>query len=544
MKWLSKSRFYVFIVAVFFVLIISGVPRVSASREKTIDTTYDGDIFDDTPYVRDTTSAVMQNHHLLGKRFFIEWDISSIPDTAIITDVDLRYRTYSDTVGGSNINHMVLQPSVIPNTNVGNGRIYTDSANGTTYFTTVNPVTKWTWYTRDLGTTADTDLQNNLAVNWFAIGSVAGGTNEYWSTSNNASAAQLIVTYHLPTDSEYIISNPIYENNTDAGAVTVYWTTVTNSTSQSVSTDTTIYTNEDVVTFSWGIGGGYTRYIYGIGEENFTVTLPDGNDYTYAFTIKDLTGNVGTDSFLEAYRTIDGVETLITRMPINQPNAVPMNLVIGQTYRMKIRFGDGSSFNWGYFIPGSDTSITLLIRLVTFEDGAQILYNYITVDAVRTTGLINISYADARLNTEWANVSIRIRNGAVVQTYTRNNFTYRILYAGFNDSLGYVVAFTGLHDDFGAWGRTFILDQSFTFPDAPDITGIFGDIMEDFIPTILVAITILLFPVSMQPIGLLGGGVMALMLSFFGWASWSADLLAFYWFIAIIVVLVVRGRNT
>jgi len=343
----------------------------------------------------------------------------------------------------------------------------------------------------------------------------------------------------------YMFSDTYYENGTlYVPPVNVTASGLGYTDSFNTSGGTTQYYDPEPEAFYWDIGGGYSRYIYNVGPENLTVTYPDGDDYTYSFTIKDLTGNIGIDSFLEAYRTINGTETLITRMPIEQPNPVPMNLVFGRTYRMKIRFGDGSTFDWGFLIPGSDTTITLLIRFVTFSDGAQILYNHITVDAVRTTGLIHMAYADDRSNTIWANVSIRIRNGPVVQTYTRNNFTYEINYVGFNDSLGYIVTFTGLHSDFGVWGRTFILDQSFTFPDPPSLGGIFGEAMVDFIPFMLTCVVILIFPVSMQPIGLIAGGVMASMMSFIGWASWSADLLYFYWFIAIVVNLIARGRGS
>ena len=486
------------------------------------------------------------------RRGFMLFNITTIPDTATITGVSLLY-SGRQHVTDCNITGIVLNPNSDPieavYNAIGNGTLYASPAGFP-----VDADNQEVVLADDPTDQVALNLTASLAGTWFSLGITQfdetvdpGGQTHIWGAQNLTAAPRptLKVSYFM-SPFTYQFSDTYYENGT------LYIPPVNVTASGDGFTDefntsggTTEYYALAPETFIWDIGSGFSRFIYGIGvDENLTITYPDGTDYTYSFTIKDLTGNIGTDSFLEAYRTINGTETLISRMPIEQPNPVPMNLVFGRTYRMKIRFGDGSTFDWGFLIPGSDTTITLLIRFVTFSDGAQVLYNHITVDAVRTTGLITMDYLDDRNNTIWANVSIRIRNGAVVQTYTRSNASYTISYIGFNDSLGYIVAFTGYHSDFGTWGRTFILDQSFTFPDPPELDGVFGPVMVNFIPFMLTCITILVFPVSMQPIGLLGGGIMATMMSFIGWASWSADLLYFYWFIAILVNLVVRGRNS
>ncbi len=555
MEKLSKTRFYAFFLAL-AVLMILGVPRVSAGLfNQTFDAS---DIIFDT-YINHNApggyiNASGANQLIIGSngaplpiyRSYILWDISgSLPTGATISSIFFVYDGVTDGIDAE----------VVALTTDPRGRalntVYWEIGNETvTYYTTAGFPVVGDDSIITLNSNASTDFSSQLAGGWFAI--ALRSTNEAVANPSQIDsedapgvtpAPTLIVNYNLPF--QYVLSDTYYENGTLFVPPVNVTATGDGFSDEFNTSGGHVYGNaNETEAFIWDIGGGFSRFIYGIGEsENLTITIPDGTDFTYSFTIKDLTGNVGTNSFLEAYRTINGSETLITRMPIEQPNAVPMNLVFGKTYRMKIRFGDGSTFDWGFLIPGSDTTITLLVRLVEFGDGAQILYNYITVEATRTTGLIHIAYADARSNTVWANVSIRIRNGAVVQTYTRSNFTYAINYAGFNDSLGYIVTFTGHHSDFGVWGRTFILDQSFTFPDPPELDGIFGSVMVNFIPFMLTCITILVFPVSMQPIGLLGGGVMATMMSFIGWASWSAELLYFYWFIAILVNLVVRGRG-
>ncbi len=553
MEKLSKTRFYTIIIGMFVLILLFQIPRVSAGL--FTETFNASDIIYDTA-IRNTAGVYVNesaaNEIRIGDagapihRGLILWDISDLPTGAIPSTIIFEYE---GTLFNSNA-------SVVAVTTDPRGRplntVYWEIGNETTtYFTTPGFPAVGANENITLNNNATTDFTSQVTNGWFAIALyVPGEPNNLVNIIKSSEAGApvpaptLIVSYDYPY--QYEISDTYYEN----GTLFVPPVTVSASWSGGVDVFNTSggvsYGNvNSTEAFYWDIGGGFTRYIYGVGEsENFTVTYPDGDDFTYSFSIKDLTGNVGTNSFLEAYRTINGSETLISRMPIEQPNPVPMNLVFGRTYRMKIRFGDGSTFDWGFLIPGSDTTITLLVKLVTFSDGAQILYNHITVEATRTTGLIHMAYADDRSNTIWANVSIRIRNGAVVQTYTRSNFTYEINYVGFNDSLGYIVVFTGYHSDFGVWGRTFILDQSFTFPDPPELDGIFGSVMVNFIPFMLTCVVILVFPVSMQPIGLIAGGVTASMMSFIGWASWSSDLLYFYWFIAIVVNLIARGRGS
>ena len=69
--------------------------------------------------------------------------------------------------------------------------------------------------------------------------------------------------------------------------------------------------------------GGASRRIYSIGSENFTVTYPESTFDTYVFTVRDFTGKTALgDTYLEAWRVINGTDTLIERQIIDVHNEV------------------------------------------------------------------------------------------------------------------------------------------------------------------------------------------------------------------------------
>ena len=380
-----------------------------------------------------------------------------------------------------------------------------------------------------------------------------GGNNFYYNNGWNAVAGEDTIFYVYVAafgsgdgSFQYYIENPVYENNTDAGSVTVTAAMATNEVF-SLSAAEYYYAPTQPTSFYWDIGGGASRYIFITeAEENFTVTLPDNTDYAYGFTIKDFTGKLGEgQGYLEAYRVIGGVETLVTRMAIYQPNPVGLNLVYGATYHLQVLYSDGTRYDWGYFMAGGTFSITLTLKGVTFTDQAQILFNHIHVEAARPTPYttITVNYLDDLNNTVWANVTIRIRNGAVVFNAARDNLTYVLNWASANASLGYVVTVEGEHGDYGAWGRSFILDQVQTFPAAPSLVGIFGDVHPDLLSLVIVVATMLTFSVKFQARGILAGMGMASILAVIGWASWSYEYLAFGWFIAVAVAVNTGGGD-
>lgn len=347
---------------------------------------------------------------------------------------------------------------------------------------------------------------------------------------------------------EYQFENTYYENGTIYHPPQEITATGTGFTETfNVSGGITEYFTTEPDAFYWDIGGGYARYIYSFGSEALTMTMPESTFYSYGFTIKDYTGKLGLgDAYLEAYRTINGTETLIERMKIIQPNPVPLNLVFGRTYHLKILFADGTRYDWGYYLAGTDTTATILIRSSTFTDQAHIIYNVIYVEATRSTDgqTITINYNDTRTNTIWANVTITRRNDGLVLFAARNNDTYTLNWANANASLGYVVSVNGVHSDFGEWGYVKIFDEQEAFPSAPTLEGIYdfglGSNLGGWVITIAATIG---FSKALKSRALIIGSAVATLTNYIGFSSWTYNQLIFIWFFSIVVALATGGSE-
>ena len=527
----------------FMVLLLSSVfmaPVEARDAEEITNIKIDGDIT--SGFVRDAAANVIEIDTSAGNQGFIEFNTSSIPAAAIIDSITITFRT--ETVNGAptlRLYEMTVQPSTQPDNAAGNQAIYDNIDIHTEYVSQVLAAS--TWYTKTLDASACTDLTGHMT--WFSVGFQASTINNFiYSSESAGNEPYLSVTWHLAADLEYMFTDTFYENGTHyTPSVEVTVTGDGFSEEFNTSGGSTQYYPVEPEAFIWDIGGD-PRNIYSIGEENLTITMPDSTYYTYEFTITDYTSK--TPEFLEAYRTINGTQTLITREPINQPNTVPLNLVYGKTYRLKIVFTDGTRYDWGYFIPGSDSTITLILRTVTFTDQVQIILNDVFVEATRSTdgGTITVDYNDTLTNTVWANVTIRIRGGAVVTSYAYNNDSYTFNWASANASLGYVVTVDGEHSDYGDWGYAKIFDPDETFPDAPSLEGIFDfGLGANLGGWLTLAASVLIFSKAMQGRALLVGMVVATLTNYIGFSSWTAAQIVFGWFASIVIALVTGGNE-
>lgn len=105
-------------------------------------------------------------------RGFVEWDVSSIPDGSDVTDTVFKYDgKYHEEAEDAHIHEMLgVQPSDEPDNNAGNLAIYNEAGQGTVYYDVAGFPVVAAAQSADLGAAADTDLENSLAGDWFAIG--------------------------------------------------------------------------------------------------------------------------------------------------------------------------------------------------------------------------------------------------------------------------------------------------------------------------------------------------------------------------------------
>lgn len=103
-------------------------------------------------------------------RAFIEWDITSIPDTATITNSSFQFQITSVGSAGGSLSDvtpiMTASPSVATDAN-----LWTDIGDGVDYISNSAALnTTGANYDLDLGAGADADIQTQLVLNWFAVG--------------------------------------------------------------------------------------------------------------------------------------------------------------------------------------------------------------------------------------------------------------------------------------------------------------------------------------------------------------------------------------
>jgi len=352
--------------------------------------------------------------------------------------------------------------------------------------------------------------------------------------------------YTQSHDYVYNIGDVFYENGTSYGPVNITSNTVSETETVEITGELTYGSSNEVLFFSWSLSGGGTRRLYTpFQSESFKVFFPEDTYATYDFEVKDYTGkHLLGNRYLEAYRSVNTTLELIERMQILTGNSVPLSLVTGKTYVLKFLWGDQTRTTWGYFVPGIDPTPTLIVRGVDFTEQAYTASSFISVEATRPSSTtITIDYDDSRLRTINVSISIRVRNGAVVHTYSSTDDAFTYNWGGAGSSTGYIVAVTGEHQDQSEWGYTKILDQDETFPDPPDLTGIFTFGGFDATTIIAYALTLtalLTASYSYREQGLLFAMAVASFMSYIGWANWSYYLLALGWFFSILVVLLGR----
>jgi len=544
-----KIKHFVFVCFIIGVLMCSPIlvygsdDPLNTSLVATHDRTARRNIGVDSNWVDgDYVFAYSDGANLIYRGYF-RWNLSSIPDTAVVTRIEFHYQGQAQA-GTKALTNFQVDPNTLPiSLDMWNAIASSPEILTIATFPEIGANKNQLLGTNTSILCANLTTQIQAGENWFGLGykhdneAVVGGNSTILNIENGAATPKptLYIEYYADP-AVYSFTDTYYENGTlcvPPVNVSISGNGFTDEFNTSGGTNQ--YFDVEPELFYWDLGGGYSRPMYSIGSENITITVPEATFYAYAFTIKDYTGKLGAgDAFLEAERPINGTYTIIERNKILSPNACPLNLVYGVTYKLYVRFSDGTRYYWGEFTALLDQTTTIITRSVSFTDQVQVLFGDIHVEASRGSGVITVDYLDDLNLTVWANVTIRIRNGAIVNTESRNNESYTYNWASADTNLGYVVTITGEHQKYGDWGSSFILDAAGDFPDGPSLNGIYGDLSDDFIPWILVVLTLMsFFGRRLYAMGGIAGMFMASALSYIGWASWGPEILFFGWLIAL-----------
>lgn len=526
----------------FLVLVFAFFVPLAESRvdENITDITEDGWI--NTAFVEQNNQDRIEVETNAGvdDRGFIQFNISSIPDTAIVDEIVWSWRQRTGNLGKIDIYDMQFEPNTTIPENV-----WGDAHNGSLYAQT-DVLVIGNWYNITLSADASVNMTSNLAADWFALGLYGpefAKVNTIYSSKTVVNASFLTVKWHLPTDFAYTFSGPFFENGNTTGPITV--TAAISEGNEDFIVDGTPVTHYfpvEPLIFYWSLGGGTTRRIYSIGEENITVTIPDDTFDTFTFTVRDFTNKLSRgDAYLEAYRIVATNDTLIERMFIDVHNEVPMNLVVGATYSLRVRFYDNTSFIWGYFVSGQTLTTTIVLRGVDITDQAYLVGNFLSVEITRPiTTQITVDYLTSRNTTIWSNVTVLIRNGAVIstQSYAVEGYTFNL--AGLDANTSYTVLVEGEHTLQTEWAYSKSFDGTETYPDVPNIENIFpmGALeSSNLISWVFVLASGLTFSVIYKRASLIVMCAMASFFSAFGFADWNFYLLSLCWFFAVVVYL-------
>jgi len=476
---------------IFLLLIPKPQPALASygETETTIVTDYDGHIND--AYTNNTSGNDVQagNNGANVYRGWFSFQIDGIPDSAVIVNVSLLYH------GHTNVSNCSLTEMDVNASTVTGADLYNYAGNGTVIYNTTGFPVAGASQTAELGVNRDSfckDFETILASgqDWYSIGlkksneSAADGSLNAIYSSDYGSAnpePSLYVEYYV-SPHIYVFSDTYYENGTAADPVTVTVEGSGFTDSFNNSGGKTQYYNATPETASWDIGDGYTRYINMLSvDENFTITVPDDTDALYSFTIKDYSNRIGTmDAWLEAYRMINGTETLITRQKIyDQVNPVPLNLVQGKTYIMKARFSDGYLHEFGYYTATTDTTHTYSIVIYEWTDRAQTVYNDVTAEATRPNAThIQLVYVEEipGYDTLSANMTILFKsNGTQATKVTSSGESSTTLHwYSVGNETDYVVILNAEVEHYGDIQMSWVLDYTRSYNPFPQLDA-FGD---------------------------------------------------------------------
>lgn len=482
-------------------------------------------------------------------RGWFKFNLSGIPDDAIIVSFNFTADTEdSNNADTYNFTSIPVDPETLGAEDcfnyIGNSTIlhsesgFTASGNETI----------------TLGEELDSDcdhLEGKLSGNWFYLGlhNTESTQPTYWdlycTESGETQLPTLTVEYYTEEPATYRLSKTYYENGTlRDGSITVS-NTFTDDIEVSNTTGYNFTIDEGEGVFTWGIGSATRRY-YVTESENITVTYPEATYQTEGWNLRDYASRIGeSNCYLEALRDINGTLTVIERMIIyNTESEVPLNLVVGKTYYIRILLDDGSYYNFGWYTADGADPPTINVYGLGFDDRYQPMNRYVTINATRPNAThIQFNYQNtlSAYSTVLVNTSIYRRSTGTLVYNNSTNSSDIVIYNwyGANSTDDYIVASGFIHSYYG--NRTFARILAGVYipdEDPPDFSFI--------MPTELVSVGIILGTIGtishiFAGFGLVAGSVIAYALDQAEWIEIPTYLIVLAF--ALGVGLAMSGRG-
>jgi len=402
-------------------------------------------------------------------RGYVEWNISIIDDTANVSAVYLKIKSYNDH-NNCEINQIEFQPSITDN-----ATLWVDIMNGTTYELVPVMMTN-DIETIDLGSNAITDLENNLGSDWFAVGfyNLTSPADIRIYSDEGGYPPILIVESDLGNYT-FTVNGLYYENGNFSGSVELSTYNSEGTYLIDINGSRSLGFDELPILFSFPINSHMRRLYAFENGETFYLFTPDEAYSNYEFDIDDYTGKSGEGAFyLESYRSVNGTFRMIERMKVlDAVNDVPLTLVTAQTYRLLIRFADDSTYVFGFFVSGIDPTPILSITDMEFGEQAHTVYQYILAEATRPNAThIRMSYEDdtPSFDTVIANFTVTLRNGTLAYNSSQSGSQSLVFnWYGADNETDYVVELWADHQYHGEIGQKWVLDYSRTFETFPNL---------------------------------------------------------------------------
>lgn len=279
----------------------------------------------------------------------------------------------------------------------------------------------------------------------------------------------------------YWLTGQDYDNGTYRGSVSLTMANTTGSYTETLNHILVVGTSSIPDSFCWPIGS-FTRYIAPLEDfENFTITYPDGTGEAYSFMIRDFIGIIpGEDCYLESFRMMSGIQTLIERQLIKDTiNGVPLSLTQNRVYIIEIYDTTNEvGHEFGYFMPTAyNTEPYLTLSTLAFTDQAQMVSQWVRTEAQREdpyTSIIVIynNTLSSSYNAD-ANLKVKKRDGTLIYDSTTTDDYHLWTVPGLTNTTDYIIYLTVTHEFWGTLKWTKILSGAHSFLAPPDL-GILG----------------------------------------------------------------------